>query len=383
MKIGIDANPLLDEKKTGIGWYAYNLIKNIEKVDKENIYILFSNSLSRYKKKYEIKKNFKSKNFYVSIRPFPFLVWNYVVAKIFPFEFLYGNLDLIHTLHVLTPIPLSFHVKQVITIHDLIPLINLNLCPTESLILKIIIPKAVKKADMIITVSYNTKKDLLNHFKIDSEKITVIYPGLHHENIRPIEDYEKIEDLKKKYGIYGKYLLFVGAIEPKKNIPKLIDAFIIVKEKFPELKLVLCGKIGWKAEIFYKKMKDLPEKIKKDIILTGYVPVSDLPYLYNGCEVFVFPSLYEGFGSPVVEAMGCGVPVVTSNISSLPEVVGDAGILVNPENKEEIAEAILSILTDQNLKKTLSKKGIERAKLFSWENTAKKTLELYKKVVQK
>ncbi|MCM8810626.1 MAG: glycosyltransferase family 4 protein, partial [Candidatus Omnitrophica bacterium] len=364
-------------------WYAYNLIKNIEKIDKENIYILFSNSLSRYKKKYEIKKNFKSKNFYVSIRPFPFLVWNYVVAKIFPFEFLYGNLDLIHTLHVLTPIPLSFHVKQVITIHDLIPLINLNLCPTESLILKIIIPKAVKKADMIITVSYNTKKDLLNHFKIDSEKITVIYPGLHHENIRPIEDYEKIEDLKKKYGIYGKYLLFVGAIEPKKNIPKLIDAFIIVKEKFPELKLVLCGKIGWKAEIFYKKMKDLPEKIKKDIILTGYVPVSDLPYLYNGCEVFVYPSLYEGFGSPVVEAMSCGVPVVTSNISSLPEVVGDAGILVNPENKEEIAEAILSILTDQNLKKTLSKKGIERAKLFSWENTAKKTLELYKKVVQK
>ncbi|MCM8833544.1 MAG: glycosyltransferase family 4 protein [Candidatus Omnitrophica bacterium] len=383
MKIGIDANPLLDEKKTGIGWYAYNLIKNIEKIDKENIYILFSNSLSRYKKKYEIKKNFKSKNFYVSIRPFPFLVWNYVVAKIFPFEFLYGNLDLIHTLHVLTPIPLSFHVKQVITIHDLIPLINLNLCPTESLILKIIIPKAVKKADMIITVSYNTKKDLLNHFKIDSEKITVIYPGLHNENIRPIEDYEKIENFKKKYGIYGKYLLFVGAIEPKKNIPKLIDAFIIVKEKFPELKLVLCGKIGWKAEIFYKKMKDLPEKIKKDIILTGYVPVSDLPYLYNGCEVFVFPSLYEGFGFPVLEAMGCGVPVVTSNISSLPEVVGDAGILVNPENKEEIAEAILSILNDQNLKKTLSKKGIERAKLFSWENTAKKTLELYKKVVQK
>ncbi len=383
MKIGIDVSPLLSKSRAGVGWYAYNLIKNIEKIDRENVYILFSSSLSRYKKKYEIKKNFKSENFYVSIRPFPFLVWNYVVAKILPFEFLYGNLDLIHTLHVLTPIPLELNIKQVITIHDLTPLINLNWFPVESIILKIIISKAVVKADRIIAVSNNTKKDLLNYFKINPEKITVIYPGLHHENCIPIYDEEKIKNLKEKYGIDGRYMLFVGTIEPRKNISKLIDALIIVKEKFPELKLVLCGKIGWKAEIFYKKMKDLPEKIKKDIILTGYVPVSDLPYLYNGCEVFVYPSLYEGFGSPVLEAMSCGVPVVTSNISSLPEVVGDAGILVNPENKEEIAEAILSILTDQNLKKTLSKKGIERAKLFSWENTAKKTLELYKKVVQK
>ncbi|MFN4227335.1 MAG: glycosyltransferase family 4 protein [Candidatus Ratteibacteria bacterium] len=380
MKIGIDVTPLLGNKKAGIGWYTYNLIENIMKIDKENIYVLYSSSLKRFTKKYEIEKYFKFRKFYISFRPFPHIFWSYVVMKTIPFEFLYGKFDLIHILNVSTPLPLSLCIKQIITIHDLTPLINLNWFPLETSILKFIIPKAVKKADMIITVSHNTKNDLLNYFKINPEKITVIYPGLHHEICKPIGDYEKIENIKKKYGIDGKYILYVGTIEPRKNISRLIDAFIIVKEKSSEIKLVLCGKIGWRSEIFYRKMREIPEKIKKDIILTDYVPVSDLPYFYNGCEVFVYPSLYEGFGSPILEAMSCGVPVVTSNISSMPEVVGDAGILVNPESKEEIAEAILSILNNEDLKKTLSKRGLERAKLFSWENTAKKTLEVYKKV---
>ena len=376
MKIGFDISPLLWKKKAGIGWYTYNLIKNIEKVDKENIYVLYGSCFRQYKEKYEIKKDFKSENFYIVVKRLPNRIYNYTVQRFLPVEFLYGKFDLIHTLHIFSP--LSLYSKQIITIHDLTPLINPNwFLQSDSEKFKFIISKAIKRVEKIIADSYSTKKDIINFFNVNSGKIEVIHLAA-DEIYRPIENKEAIDYVKKKYGINQKYIFFVGTVEPRKNIPVLIDAFTIIKEKFPEYKLVICGQIGIKSEIFYKKMQEIPENVKKDIILTGYVPVLELPYLYNGCEVFVYPSLYEGFGLPVLEAMSCGVPVITSKTSSLPEVVGDAGILVNPENCEEIVEAILFVLDNENMRKTLSKKGLERAKLFSWENTAKKTLDVYK-----
>ncbi|MCM8785119.1 MAG: glycosyltransferase family 4 protein [Candidatus Omnitrophica bacterium] len=380
MKIGIDLTPLLRGKKTGVGWYAFNLIKNIRKIDKENIYVLYGSSLLKYFKKNEIKKFFKSENFYICVKPFPCLIYNFILQRFLPIEFLYGKFNIIHNLYPFSTF--NLYGKQIVTVHDLIPLIYPYLTePLSFQEFKFNITKVIKRADKIITVSYSTKKDIIKFFNISPEMIEVIHLAA-DEIYRPIEDEKVIDYIKKRYGVDDRYILYVGTIEPRKNIPRLIDAFVIVKEKFPEYKLVLCGKIGWKSDFFYRKIREVPEKIKKDIILTGYVPLSDLPYLYNRCEVFVYPSLYEGFGLPVLEAMRCGVPVITSNVSSLPEVVGDAGILINPENKEEIVEAILSVLNSEDLKKTLSRKGLERAKLFSWEKTAKETIGIYKKIAQ-
>lgn len=378
MKIGIDITPLAQSKKAGIAWYSYNLLKNLSKIDTENFYILYAVSIKKYKEMKKIKEEFKQENFKVSIKFFSSKIYNYTVQTFIPIEFYHGKFDIIHTLHPFSPV--NILGKQVITIHDITPLINPDwFLPFHYEEFKFFILRAVKRADKIIADSFSTKNDLINYFKLNSEKIDVVYLAP-SEIYKKLEDKEKIEDVKKKYGITKKYLLFVGTIEPRKNIIRLIDAFILIKNKIPELQLVICGQIGWKSKIFYKKMAEIPEKITKDIILTGYVPIYEMPYLYNGCEVFVYPSLYEGFGLPVIEAMACGVPVITSNISSLPEVAGNAGILVNPYNIEEIVYAIEKILTNVELRNELINKGLERAKLFSWEKTAKETLEIYKRL---
>ncbi|MCX7917546.1 MAG: glycosyltransferase family 4 protein, partial [bacterium] len=137
---------------------------------------------------------------------------------------------------------------------------------------------------------------------------------------------------------------------------------------------------GWKTEVFFERLKEIPENIRKDIIITDYVSYEDLPLLYNGCDIFIYPSLYEGFGLPILEAMRCGVPVITSNVSSMPEVAGDAAILVNPEDEEEIGAAIIKLLDDRELRDKLIKKGLERSKIFTWENTARQTLKVYKEL---
>lgn len=346
MKIGIDITPLLWGNKAGIGWYSYHLIKNLIKIDEENKYILYGCCIKKYRVKYILKKEFETGNFCISLKFFSNKIYNYTVQTFLPIEFFFGKFDIIHTLHPFSP--LNIFGKQVITIHDLTPIINPDwFLPLHSQKFRFIISKAIKRVDKIIAVSYSTKNDIIKHFKINPEKIEVVYLAS-DEIYRPVSDKEKKENIKRKYGIKNKYLLFVGTIEPRKNVARLIDAFIKIKEKFPEYQLVLCGQIGWKKEIFYKKMAEIPEKFKKDIILTGYVPITDMPYIYNGCDVFIYPSLYEGFGLPVLEAMSCGVPVITSNISSLPEVVGDVGILINPYSIDELVSAIDSVLSNKD-----------------------------------
>jgi glycosyltransferase involved in cell wall biosynthesis len=195
---------------------------------------------------------------------------------------------------------------------------------------------------------------------------------------KPLENKKEIEGIKRKYGISKKYILFVGTIEPRKNLLRLLSAFEKLKNKFKEYQLVIVGQIGWMTEKFFEKLKNLPENVKRDIILTGYIPREDMVFLYNGCELFIYPSLYEGFGIPVLEAMSCGVPVITSNVSSLPEVGGDACVYVNPYDEEDILYKMEKVLSSEELKNEMSKKGLERAKLFSWEKTAEKTLKVYK-----
>ncbi|MCP2605311.1 glycosyltransferase family 4 protein, partial [Candidatus Aminicenantes bacterium AH-873-B07] len=241
---------------------------------------------------------------------------------------------------------------------------------------KILIPFTAKKADKVITGSNFSKNDIISNYKINSQKIEVIPYGV-SSSFKPIKNEEKIKKVLKKYTVTGEYILTVGRLNPRKNLLSLVKAYNILKKnkKIPH-KLVIVGKEDYNSKEtiqFIKKMD-----CYKDIIFTGFAKDEDLPYLYNGADIFVYPSLFEGVGLPVLEAMSCGVPVITSNTTALKEIIGNAGIAINPFNIDEIAQAIFQIISNEDLKNVYIKKAFERAKEFSWKLTAQRTLKIYK-----
>jgi glycosyltransferase involved in cell wall biosynthesis len=234
---------------------------------------------------------------------------------------------------------------------------------------------AVKSAKRVIAISEATKKDLIRFYKAGSDKIAVTHLGL-DSRFRPMK-YEQVQPVLDKYGlIYQKYILFVGTIQPRKNIIRLVEAFQkIRKENHIEEKLVIAGQRGWLWEPIVKKIK--MAGLDGSILYLDYVKKEDLPAIIAGAKLLTLPALYEGFGLPPLEAMASGVPVVVSNVSSLPEVVGDAGVLVDPDSEESMADGLLRVLMDNNLREQMIAKGLERASQFTWENTAGKTLEVF------
>ncbi len=234
--------------------------------------------------------------------------------------------------------------------------------------------KGIKKAAGIIAVSQATKNDLIYYLGIADERISVVYEGIDHRLFQPVP-----------HRIYNHpYILFVGSEQPRKNFTGLLKAFSQLKgePRFKELKLVKVGMAGGQETDFRSQTMGVVEGLNLigEVIFTDFVPEADLPAYYSGAEVLVLPSLYEGFGFPVLEAMACGCPVVTSNISSLPEVVGEAGIMVNPYNINSLAQAMKQVLTNDKLRNKMVRRGLEQAKKFSWEKAAKETMEVYEKV---
>ncbi|MFZ2970611.1 MAG: glycosyltransferase family 1 protein, partial [Minisyncoccia bacterium] len=247
--------------------------------------------------------------------------------------------------------------------------------------------KQARRANRIITVSQSTKNDLISLYDIDPKKIKVIYSGIEQESRiknqeSRVEDKKtKLLEVKKKYNLPEKYILYLGTLEPRKNIVGLIKAFELFKNretktnKLPatSYKLIIAGGKGW----LYKKIFDTIEKsgYKEDIILTGFINENDKRYIYELADLFVYPSFYEGFGFPPLEAMSYGVPTITSNVSSLPEAVGDSAIMIDPYDHDELANAIENVLCDRKLRDILIAKGRKRIKKFSWQNCARETLE--------
>lgn len=233
---------------------------------------------------------------------------------------------------------------------------------------------SVKKAKKIITISKFTKKDVIKTYGVKSEKIVVAPLGfqkIKDEKLEAKDLSEKLKTIKEKHGINGNYILYLGTLKPNKNIEGLIDAYYILRSRFniSDYKLVIAGKKGWLYQSIFKKVKQLG--LENKIIFTGFVPDEKVPILMKGTKLFVMPSFWEGFGIPVLEAMDAGVPVVCSNAASLPEVAGEAALLVNPYNSRDIAEGIRNILTDQKLRQKLIEKGKEQIKVFSWEKCSK------------
>ena len=226
--------------------------------------------------------------------------------------------------------------------------------------------------------SNSTKNDIIKFYPRYEDKIKVIYLGVEsHFFPRSSQEVEKVLN---KYNFNFKYFLFLGTVEPRKNIVRVVDAFIRLKqEENIEHKLVIIGRKGWLYKEILEKISKTP--FSHDIVFSDFMSDNDLPFLYSGAEIFLYPSLYEGFGLPVLEAMSCGSPVITSNLSSLPEVAGDAAILVDPMNVEEIVQAMEKLLRDRELRKELKRKSLERAKFFSWDMAAKETLHLYEDIL--
>lgn len=228
---------------------------------------------------------------------------------------------------------------------------------------------SIKSAAHIITISEHTKKDIIKFYKVDPSRISVIYPGYDSSIFRPISDQEKIKGILTKYSINKPYLVFVGALKPNKNLERLIEAFNKLRQE--DLDLVIVGKKGWLYDSIFRTVSKLG--IEKRVIFTGFVPDEELPYLLNGAKLFVFPSLYEGFGMPVVEAMACGTPVLTSNVGSLPEVLDNCGLIADPYSIDSIALGIVKGLKRSSY---YTEKGLKRAKLFSWEKSAKEVIKI-------
>lgn len=376
MKIAIDSGSALSKVKTGISWYTWNLIHNLAKIDDKNVYILYDVA-SRRMKTYKILDSYLpcQKNFRKKVYPFH----SSLGRKLIPVTFLTSKTDILHMPEQrLSPV---FKTKKVVTVHDIIPWLEID---TDVKWTKIDFKKrrkkskeiqqAVIRADKIIAVSENTKNDIVKYFSVNPSKISVTYLGV-NELFYPRG---KDENILHKYKISKKFIACNGTYDPRKNIWKILIGFEKIK-KTNNCQLVIFGRIH-KTGLWYEVYNSLPSHVKQDIILTGYVPSNELPYLYSGAEFFIYPSLYEGFGLPPLEAMACGCPVITSNISSLPEVVGDAGILIDPYNLDEMTEQMERLLLDEKLRERFKAKGLERAKQFTWEKTARDTLKVYEEV---
>jgi glycosyltransferase involved in cell wall biosynthesis len=353
MKIAIDISPLVTPKRTVIENFTFNFCKNLPKVDKENEYILFANSYGHFqslRKAIEDMGIGKSRNILTHISRVPGtileLMWKYI--QIPSIEYLvHEKIDVFHIMGVKNP-PLRA-AKLIVTIYDLIPLKFPNLFDEKTRgRFNFYFNNVIPKADIIIAISDSVKEDIIK-YNISEDKVEVVFPGFDGELYRQIQDKNMIDKVKAKYGIDRKYILFVGTLEPRKNLGGLIKAYSILPDYLKsDYLLVICGKKGWFFEEIFGAVKEL--KVEEKVIFTGYVSDEDVSLLMNGAEVFVYPSLYEGFGLPPLEAMACGTPVISSKVSSLPEVVNDAGILVNPNDIEELSNAILRVLSSNELR---------------------------------
>jgi len=365
MNIGIDASRANKPIKTGTEWYSYYLIQWFKKLDKDNHYFLYTNAA--LKKGLEIcPQNFTQKvlnwppgRLWTQFR----LSWEMLKKR--------KKLDrLFVSAHV---IPLIHPKNTVVTIHDIGFERFPEIYPWYDIVYhKWAIRFAKHAASKIITISEFSKSELIDVFKIKPEKIKVIYNGYDKEKYKLYEKQE-IDEIKSKYNLKDPYLIFIGRLEEKKKTPFLIECFAEFKKQFPQYKLVLIGRQGHGFE----KVKDNIEKysLKNEVIFPGWIQTNDLTRILAGAQAMVFPSLYEGFGIPVIEAMACGVPVACSKTTSLPEVCGQAAVLFDPKNKEQIIESMKKIVSDQDLRQNLIEKGLENVKRFSWEKCAHQTLD--------
>jgi glycosyltransferase involved in cell wall biosynthesis len=367
MRIGIDAH-CLGQKKTGNETYTYNLVKHLDVLGPDDTdYIVYVTAKAEHNGALLFGPRSRTK-----------LIWPhgpyFRIPVGFALESRSEKLDLFHAQYFL---PHHLSCRTVLTVHDVIYERFPEFFASRGLRLrKIGIPWSCRHADHVITVSEYSKRDLVELYRLDPKRVTVTYeaPDPGH---RPLDREKAKERLRQVYQIAGDYILYVGAIQPRKNIPRLLSAFARLKRShhLPH-KLVIVGPKAWLSGEAMRSLEG--HAFKDEIIVTGYVPREMLPCFYNAASVFVYPSICEGFGLPVVEAMACGTPTITSRGSSLEEIAGDAAVLIDPLDVSAITSAMDRVLSDSDLRASLRVRGLARSNGFSWQKMAAQTHEVYR-----
>lgn len=362
------------KNKTGVGWYVYNIAKQL-KQDNKNNYI---GEVFNFCGRNDIK-GLKELNIRIKENTwFPYrLLLKIRNNKLLNYNKLIGTESDIYTFFRFE-CPSNIRGKVVVVMHDMIPLLYPEVC-TEY-VSKARYLASIDRADAIVAVSESTKRDIINIYDVDASKITIIPPGIDLADYRREYSAKELERIRGKYHLPSQFLLFLGTIEPRKGIDKLIQAFDIIKGKsgYQQLKLAIAGGKGWK----YDKIFELYEnsRFKDDIVFTGYLDESDKIQIYKLAAAFVFPTLYEGFGMPVLEAMAAGTPTITSNNSSLPEVAGKGAVLIDRESTEELCDAIEKVLTDRMFRHDLIAEGLKQSEQYTWAGSARKFEELFDRI---
>jgi glycosyltransferase involved in cell wall biosynthesis len=373
MRIGIDASRLAVGKRTGTENYAYQVTRRLlDTANGNHHFTLYFNQPPTSLQLHGLKQD---TNMRVRAMPFP-RMWTHARLSL---EMLLKPPDVLFVpAHVL---PLVHPRKSVVTVHDLG---YLHHPETHTGFARQYLdwstPFSAKAASRVITVSEETKASLIHHYNIEPDKVRVIYHGFDREHFHPVHDLVELNRVREKYNIGSNpYLFYVGTIQPRKNLVRLIEAFSNVVHDsnfdYPErshLQLVLGGKAGWLSEQVLEQTRKAG--LGRQLNLAGYVADNDLPALMSGAEGLVLPSLYEGFGLPVLEALACGTPVVCSNAGSLPEVAGEAALFHHPMDTKAIEWNLRRLLTSPNLREELREKGFIQAAKFSWEKCAAQTL---------
>jgi glycosyltransferase involved in cell wall biosynthesis len=371
LRIGLDGRASKWYRGTGIGNYAYQLISNLAKEDKHNDYIIFmpEDSDLEFKsvRNFNIKNisSNKSDNFWDEIN-IPNILGD-------------CDVDIYHVPQNGIGLPKDKVCPFVITLHDVIPLKMPETVGENYLrIFNKEIPEIIQKCDGIITVSNYSKKDIAETLSFPEDKIYVTYLSNEKMYKRENKEFSKII-IRNHYGIEEDYILYVGGFSPRKNILGLIRAYAYLVNKYNiKEKLVIAGKKGKSYDMY--KDETIKCKVEDKVIFPGFIELNHMPYLYSASELFVYPSFYEGFGLPPIEAMACMVPVITSNVTSMPEIVEDAAILVDPYDTDNIAEQMRRVLCDDSLKKKLILKGLNRVSRLSFKKTAAETIKIYEKI---
>ncbi len=385
MHIGLNAH-LLSLAETyrgaGINWYIRNLLTHLPCVDYRNRYTAFlgdrrftpSTGSGQDSGHCDSELTLRFSRLPTS-RPVVRILWEQVIQ---PFALRKERVDLLHALAFVTP--LLSPCPSVVTIYDLSFLLYPeSLRRSRRFYLGLFTRLSARRARRIIAISKSTKRDVVRLLRVPPNKVDVVYCGT-DKAFRLLPE-AQVSAFRSRRGLPERFVLFVGTIEPRKNITGLIEAFASLRlGDHAPLKLVIGGAKGWFYRDVFARVRELD--LEDEVLFPGYIPAGELPLWYNAAELFVYPSLYEGFGLPPLEAMACGTPVVAANTSSLPEVVGEAGMLVDPLDVEGLAEAMRRVLNDETLRQEMRERGLRRAQDFSWTKTAKGTAQVYQRAME-
>lgn len=375
MRIGIDYTAAVNQG-AGIGRYARQMTRALLELDRENEYVLFVPSASPEASRASESAIVGQAN--VSLARLPLseralvALWHRLRVPV-PVELFSGRLDVFHSPDfALAPV---LRARTLVTVHDL-SFRRVPECFKPALLsyLNRVVPRSVARADIVLADSESTRNDAIELLRLAPERVFVVYAGV-DSRFRRVTDQGLLEDVRSRYSLPGRFVLSVGTLQPRKNYVRLIEAFSRLSG-VEDVRLVISGARGWLYEEIYRRVEELG--LSSRVLFPGYVAEADLPALYSLSEVFAFPSLYEGFGLPPLEAMACGTPVVVSRASSLPEVVGNAGCLVDPLSVEEIAGTLQALLDSPARRADLAEQGVAQAARFTWSEAARVLLGLYR-----